>query len=163
MSGNVVEPTSTEYLEHLREEAKKFEIAWLLPKKHDGEEFDLRLRLNGGLSGWQLKEALVSALGLEPGDTVNTEASVLLGPGLLEDSEDIDLFAGGNQADWLLNSILEGGFADGCVIDCRARLVYVYAPVGGFEGKTVGKAALILSEGKSLVDSADALSYFSQY
>lgn len=133
--------------EELAEGARRFELFWLRPSRCAGQEAALRIRINSKLSGWRLKDELVESLGLTVGDTVNAEVSVLFGPGIIEDSDDVDLFADGDAATWLLESIIESGSPEGCILDVRVRFVYKEAPVGGPMGRSVGKASLVLIEG----------------
>lgn len=138
--------------EELAAGARVFELFWLRPSRYAGREVNLRVMVNGRLGGWKLKDGLVSSLGLKVGDTVNAEVTVLLGPGIISDSDDVDLFADGDAATWLLDTILRAGSAEGCVVDVRVRLAYETAPVGGPEGRSVGKASLVLLEGIRYVE-----------
>lgn len=139
--------------EELAEGARRFELFWLRPSRCAGQEAVLRIRINSKFSGWRLKDELVESLGLTVGDTVNAEVSVLFGPDIIADSDDIDLFADGDAATWLLESIIESGSPEGCVLDVRVRFVYKEAPVGGPTGRSVGKASLVLIEGIRFVGS----------
>lgn len=132
--------------------AREFELFWLRPSRYAGREANVRLMVNGKLGGWKLKDELVNSLGLKVGDTVNAEVTVLLGPGIISDSDDVDLFADGEAATWLLDTILKAGSAEGCVVDVRVRFTYETAPVGGPEGRSVGKASLVLLEGIRFVE-----------
>lgn len=134
----------------MQDGARAFELFWLRPKKYEGREALVRLRLNGKLGGWKLKDELVRSLGLEVGDAVDVEVTVLDGPGIIDDDGDTDLFAGGEAADWLLKTILEAGTAIGCVIDCKVRFMYREAPVG-YDNRQVKKASLLLVEGIGFV------------
>lgn len=128
--------------------AKAFEVFWLRPKKMTDKEYVLRMKLNRGWNGWKLKDELVRSLGLEIGDTINTEVSVLLRPGLIDNADDTDLFASGSGADWLL----ENNVGKGSIIDAKVKFVYSQAPVGGRDGKEVWKLSLVLVEGYRIVD-----------
>lgn len=133
--------------EELADGARRFELFWLRPSRYAEQEATLRIRLNGKFSGWKLKDELVESLGLTVGDTVNVEVSVLLGPEIIADPDDVDLFADGDAATWLLDSVVDSGSPNGYVMDVRARFVYREAPVGGPTGRSVGKASLVLLEG----------------
>ena len=131
----------------LKEGARQYENFALRPKKYAGNVVPLRLRITSKFGGWKLKDELVEALGLAIGDCINTEVSVLLTHDLLADSDDMDLFADGEAADWLLNEIgAKGGSPVGCTVDCYVLLSLCQAPVGGFD-KVVNKASLILLRG----------------
>ncbi|MDO4617464.1 MAG: hypothetical protein Q4B03_08410 [Lachnospiraceae bacterium] len=145
---NIALPTE----ETLMENAKKFEMAWLRPKTiGDGKELTLRMRVNKKWTGWKLKDAVVESVGLEVGDTINTEVSILLGPDLIDDVGDTDLFASAESADWLL----ENEICKGSVIDGRVKLIYSQAPVGGVEGRLVWRISIVLLEGIQIINKRD--------
>ena len=135
--------------EKLKEGAKKFEMFWLRTKKMSNEDVEvvLRMRINKKWGGWKLKDEVVESVGLEIGDTINTEVSILYGPGLIADSGDTDLFASGEGADWLL----ENEVSEGSVIDAKVKFIYSKAPVGGTLGKEIWKLSLVLVKGYSIV------------
>ena len=135
----------------LREGARAFERFWLLPERHQDNETVVRLRLNGRLGGWLLKDELVQALGLRVGDCISTEVSVLYTSGIIDDDGSTDLFADGDSAVWLIEAAMEAEEAVGLVVDCRVKFSYCRAPVGGREGKMINKASLILLEGLGVV------------
>ena len=132
----------------LEKGGKDFEVFWLRPKKMANREAVLRMRINERWGGWKLKDGLVKSLGLEVGDTINTEVSVLNGPGLIEDADDTDLFASGAGADWLLDNDV----GMGSIIDAKVRFVYAKAPVGGLEGRDIWKVSLVFIEGYTIVE-----------
>ena len=127
--------------------AKQFEMFWLRPKKMANKESVLRMKLNTKWGGWRLKDELVTSLGLEVGDTINSEVSVLNAPGLIDETGKTDLFASGKGADWLL----ENNIGQGSIIDAKVRFVYAKAPVGGRDGKEVWKLSLVFVEGYNIV------------
>lgn len=133
--------------EDLEKGGKDFEVFWLRPKKMAGKEAMVRMEINKRWGGWKLKDGLVKSLGLEVGDTINTEVSILNGPGLIEDADDTDLFASGSGADWLLDN----NVGLGSVIDAKVKFVYAKAPVGGLEGRPVWKLSLVFIEGYRIV------------
>lgn len=132
----------------LEKGGKDFEIFWLRPKKMANTEAVLRMQINKCWEGWRLKDGLVESLGLEIGDTINTEVSILERPGLADLSDETDLFASGEGADWLLDNDI--GY--GSIIDAKVRFVYAQAPVGGIEGKDVWKLSLVFIEGLNIVE-----------
>lgn len=133
--------------QELKKGARDFEIFWLRPKKMNLHETVLRMKINKRWGGWKLKDGLVNSLGLEVGDTINTEVSILNGPGLIDNADDTDLFASGEGADWLLDNNV--GY--GAIIDAKVRFVYAQAPVGGLDGKDVWKISLVFVEGYNIV------------
>lgn len=132
--------------EDLKSGAAKYERFWLRPQSIAGQLIPVRLRLNKKFSGWKVKDELISALGLTVGDTISTEVSVQLGLGIIDDSGDMDLFADGEVADWLIDCVTTACGVEGCLIDCFVRLVYCKAPVGA-NSKIVNKASLVLERG----------------
>lgn len=140
------------YADDLEKGAKDFEVFCLRPKKMANKEAVLRMRINKGWGGWKLKDGLVNSLGLEIGDTINTEVSILNAPGLIDDADDTDLFASGEGADWLLDHDI----GSGSVIDAKVKFVYAQAPVGGLDGKEVWKISLVFVEGYSIVKERSA-------
>ena len=134
---------------NLKANAKLFEEFWLRPKKMVDLEVVLRMKITKKWGGWKLKDELVTSLGLMIGDTINTEVSVLEGPGLIDNADDTDLFASGAGADWLL----ENDIGPGSIIDAKVKFVYSRAPVGGRDGKEVWKISLVFIEGYNIVKS----------
>lgn len=122
---------------------KDFEVFWLRPKKMANTEAILKMRVNQPWGGWKLKDGLVESLGLEVGDTINTEVTVLNGPGLIENADDTDLFASGAGADWLLDNDI----GQGSIFEAKVKFVYAKAPVGGLAGRDVWKLSLVFIEG----------------
>ena len=133
--------------QELENGAREFEFFWLRPKKMTSHETVLRMKINRKWGGWKLKDDLIESIGLEIGDTINTEVSVLNGPGLIADSGDTDLFASGAGADWLL----QNNIGIGSIIDAKVRFIYSQAPVGGREGRDVWKISLVFVEGYRVV------------
>lgn len=148
---NIVEYTDDIPDDELMDGAKIYERFCIRPLSQAGKIVPLRLRINKRLSGWKLKDELVNSLGLIPGDTINTEVTVYFETGLVDDGNDMDLFAGGEAADWLYDSCEEKGTAEGLVIDCFVKLSYSEAPVGQ-NNKKVWKASLILLQGIKVVE-----------
>lgn len=132
--------------EDLKKGALSFEKFFLRPARYSDEEADVRIQLAEKLGGWRIKDQLVLSTGLEVGDAINVDVKVLLGPGLIEDEDDADLFVGGECADWLIDRLLELGFVAGAVIDCRVRFNYAAAPVGE-NGREVMKVSLVMVRG----------------
>lgn len=130
--------------------AEVFERFWLQPSDYAGQKIKLRLRLNRKFGGWKVKDELIKALGLRVGNSINTEVSVLLGPGIIDDNGDTDLFADGEAAKWLIDTVLNDeknrGVVEGRIIDCVVKLAYCLAPVGD-NNKQVNKVTLVLLRG----------------
>lgn len=133
--------------EMLRKGAEKFELFWLRPSRFMGEIVPLRLRINKKYGGWKVKDELIRAVGQEVGDTISTEVTVELTKGIIDDSDDTDLFASGDGADWLL----ENASTPGHVIDCYVRLSYCKAPIGA-NGKVINKVSLVFVKGIKYVE-----------
>lgn len=139
--------------------AKEFELFWLRPKKMNSHEVILRMKINQRWGGWKLKDDLVKSVGLDVGDTINTEVSILNTSGLIDDSDDTDLFASGEGADWLLNN--DVGL--GSVIDAKVRFVYAKAPVGGLDGKEIWKISLVFIEGYNIIEERSTKDEHAQF
>ena len=146
----LVQNESEEYIKELREGAELFERFWLQPARYANKEVKLRLRLNKKFGGWKVKDELVEELGLQVGDCINTEVSVEFGPNIIDDDGDTDLFADGEAAEWLVNSVLNAtdqkNRVEGRIIDCIVRFSYCRAPVGP-KDKEINKVTLILVKG----------------
>ena len=136
--------------EELEAGARDFEKFWLRPKNMANKEVVLRMKINKRWGGWKLKDELVQSIGLVVGDTINTEVSVLHGPGLIANADDTDLFADGLAADWLLNN----NVGVGSIIDAKVRFMYCKAPVGGLESRDVWKISLVMLEGYNIIQEA---------
>lgn len=146
----LVQNESEEYIKELREGAELFERFWLQPIRYANKEVKLRLRLNKKFGGWKVKDELVEGLGLQVGACINTEVSVKFGPNIIDDDGDTDLFADGEAAEWLVNSVLndtdQENRVEGRIIDCIVRFSYCRAPVGQND-KEISKVTLILVKG----------------
>ncbi len=127
--------------------AKAFEEFWLRPNKKADSIEKVRMMITKKWNGWKLKDELVNSLGLVVGDTINTEVSVLDGPGLIEQEDDTDLFASGEGADWLL----ENNIGLGSIIDAEVKFVYSRAPVGGLNGREIWKLSLVFIKGYAII------------
>ncbi|MCD7843453.1 MAG: DUF4062 domain-containing protein [Clostridiales bacterium] len=126
----------------LREGAVMFEKFWLRPSRYAGETVPLRLQINKKWGGWKVKDELVEGVGLEVGDTINTEVIVDLTKGIINGGDDTDLFAGGDGADWLLdNEVIPGD-----TIECYVRFANCRAPIGQ-NGKIINTVALVFVKG----------------
>ena len=132
--------------EQLREGTRLFEAFWLRPKQYANKIVPLRLRINNKWGGWKIKDELVDSVGLEVGDTISSEVTPQFMSGLIDYEDDMDLFASGTGADWLLNN----NVVVGTIIDCTVRFVYAKAPVGP-KGKEISKVSLVFENGISVV------------
>lgn len=151
-----MESQNSENKNELIEGARRLERFLLLPVRHQNETATVRLRLKGQVSGWRLKDELVEAVGLTVGDAVCVETELMLGPGIFEGSDDIDLFAGGEEASWLINSLFDTNCISDCVADCVVKFVCCYAPIGR-DGRTILKAAMVLKQGVRIIDNEQKL------
>lgn len=121
----------------LREGAVKFEKFWLLPRRYGGEIVPLRLRISSRWNGQQLIAGLVEGAGLEVGDTISASVTVELTRGILNSGR-IELLAGGDDADWLIDHNVKSG----SIIECYVRFVYYRAP-SVLNGKIINQMALV--------------------
>ena len=146
----LVQNENSTYMEELRQGAELFERFWLQPVRYMDQEVKLRLKINKKFGGWKVKDELVERLGLQVGDCINTEVSVELGPGIIDDDGDTDLFADGKAAEWLVDTVLNDtknkNRVEDRVIDCVVRFSYCRAPVGPKE-KEINKVTLVLVKG----------------
>lgn len=140
--------------EMLRAGAARFERFWLRPKGLAGEIVPMRLRIRKKYSGWSTMDEMIRAIGLEVGDTISTEITIALGltGGILDEKDDIPLFASGDDADWLLKNAAKPG----CLIDCYVRLACCRAP-RETDGKPVNAVSLIFVRGIRSVQSQDLI------
>ena len=148
-----MESQDMENAQELIEGARRLERFLLLPVRHQNEIATVRLHLRGQVSGWRLKDELVEAVGLTVGDAICVETELMLGPGIFEGSDDIDLFAGGEEASWLIDSLFDTGHVPDCVADCVVRFVCCYAPIGR-DGRTMLKAAMVLEKGIKILENS---------
>lgn len=132
--------------ETLKQGAKDFETFWLRPKKMASKEAIIQMRINKKWGGWKLKDELVEALGLEVGDTINTEVTVLNGPGLIGNADDVDLFASGKGADWLLEKCI----SKGAIINAKVKFLYSSVPIGR-DDRVIWKVSLLFEEGYNII------------
>lgn len=143
------ERTLADYVEG----AKLFRRFVLLPKRYNGREAVLRIRMDGQFGTWQMRDEMFTAFGFEPGDTLFGNDAAVIG-GEMEDigeiAKTIDFLAGGKNADW----ILDNGITTGTIFEGKFR--FAYEQVEGIVSKSYEDAAaniavLILLEGKTVI------------
>lgn len=136
--------------EELKNGGELFEKFWLRPGRYADQKAAIRLRINKKWGGWKVKDELVTAVGLEVGDTISTEITPYFTSGIIDDDNDTDLFASGKGADWLLDNKVSAG----TVIDCVVRFDYSQVPVG-LNGKVINKISLVFEEGIKVVGTEE--------
>lgn len=134
-------------LEMLKNGGKLVELFCLRPKLHKDKHVTLRVKINSKWSGWKLRGDLVESLGFEVGNTIVTTVSPLFTDGLSADVGNIDLFASGENIDWLL----ENKVSAGSVIDCQVKFSYKVVPAG-FDKKEISKVSLFFEKGIDIID-----------
>jgi hypothetical protein len=132
--------------EELSNGADIYERCYLRPNRYKGKEVFLRMRTNTRFNGNRLKDELVASIGLRIGDTISTDVTVLFGKGLIGQVDDMDLFADGEAADWLM----ENAFELGTVFDGLVKLSYAQSPTGRDE-KMIYLLRLVLVKGLRVV------------
>lgn len=135
------------------EGAKLFKCFALLPKRFNGREVVLRIRMDGQFGTWKMRDEYFTAFGFDPGDTLFGNDASVIGANL-DDVDDkartIDFFAGGKNADWILNNDI----TTGTIFEGKFRFAYeqVEEAVNRSYGSTSANvAALILIEGKTVI------------
>ncbi len=128
--------------DELHRNAKEFELLYLLPKESDGKELDIRLKIGSTWSGPTIRNEIISSFGLEVGNTILAKVKPMFLNGLIDDDNEITLFAEGNAARW----IIEHNITKGCTIECRIRFLYKRINIGG-NNKENYRLCLVLEEG----------------
>lgn len=139
----------TDYVEG----AKLFRRFALLPKRYNGTETILRVRVDGQFGSWQMKDGLFTAFGFDPGDTLFVNDATVIGIEMQDigkEAKTIDFLAGGKNADWILDS----GITTGTIFEGKFR--FAYESVEGIVRSDYGNedaniAMLILIEGKTVI------------
>lgn len=126
----------------------------LLPKRYNGVETVLRIRMDGLFGTWKIRDEFFEAFGFDPGDAIFGNDATVIGIDM-DDVDDsvrtMDFFAAGTSADWILNNKITTG------VIFEGRFRFDYKPVEGIarrknEGSTAAYvAALILLEGKTVI------------
>lgn len=139
----------TDYVEG----AKLFRRFVLLPKRYNGTETILRVRVDGQFGSWQMKDGLFTAFGFDPGDTLFVNDATVIGIEMQDigkEAKTIDFLAGGKNADW----ILDNGITTGTIFEGKFRFAYesveeIVSSDYGNEDANI--AMLILIEGKTVI------------
>ncbi|MBQ8174890.1 MAG: DUF4062 domain-containing protein [Clostridia bacterium] len=135
------------------EGAKLFRRFALLPKRYNGTETILRVRMEGQFGSWQMKDELFTAFGFDPGDTLYGNDATIIGIEMQDigiEGKTIDFLAGGKNADWILdNEITTGTIFEG-------KFRFAYESVEDIIKRNSGNgdanfALLILMEGKTVI------------
>lgn len=133
--------------------AHLFKRFLLLPERYKGREAVLRIRMDGGYSSWKLRDEFFEAFGIKNGDAVFGKDTAVFGINLDdidENSNTIDFFAEGKNADW----ILDNSITNGTVFEGKFKFAYeTVKSVADRKGGAVDAkvATLILLEGRSVI------------
>lgn len=126
--------------------AKLFKRFILLPERYKGKEAILRIKMDGGFSGWRLRDAMFDAFHVKSGDAILGNDATVIGidfSDIDENARIIDFFAEGKNADWLLDN----GITNGMIFEGRFRFLYETVESRSFEDPDIRVAILLLLEG----------------
>lgn len=104
--------SSTSSLLEGKEALNAYKKFLLMPNRYRDAEAIISLRVNSGFSGWMLRDDLVTTLGLTLGDTVQCDVISVddeTNEMLSESLREIDLFADGENAEWLVDNVTHTG------------------------------------------------------
>lgn len=130
-----------------KEALNAFKKFLLMPNRYRDIEAILSVQVTSGFSGWMLKDDLVTTLGLTLGDTVQCNVIAVdneINEMLSESLREIDLFADGENAEWLVDNVTHTGTI------LKARVKFVCKKVRGITinpEQEVLKVALVLLKG----------------
>lgn len=126
--------------------AKLFKRFILLPERYKGKEAILRIKMDGGFSGWRLRDAMFDAFHVKNGDSILGNDATIIGidfSDIDEKARIIDFFAEGKNADWLLDN----GITNGMIFEGRFRFLYETVESRSLEDPDIKIAMLLLLEG----------------
>mgnify|MGYP001132172724 FL=1 len=126
--------------------AKLFKRFILLPERYKGKEAILRIKMDGGFSGWRLRDAMFDAFHVKNGDSILGNDATVIGidfSDIDEKARIIDFFAEGKNADWLLDN----GITNGMIFEGRFRFLYETVESRSLEDSDIKIAMLLLLEG----------------
>lgn len=126
--------------------AKLFKRFILLPERYKGKEAILRIKMDGGFSGWRLRDAMFDAFYVKNGDSILGNDATVIGidfSDIDEKARIIDFFAEGKNADWLLDN----GITNGMIFEGRFRFLYETVESRSLEDSDIKIAMLLLLEG----------------
>lgn len=144
---------NTKELTDYVEGAKMFRRFALLPKRYNGTETILRVRMDGQFGSWQMKDELFTAFGFDPGDTLFVNDATVIGIEMQDigkEAKTIDFLAGGKNADW----ILDNGITTGTIFEGKFRFAYESVEEivrSDYGNEDANIAMLILIEGKTVI------------
>lgn len=133
--------------------AKLFRRFALLPKRYNGTETILRVRMDGQFGSWQMKDELFTAFGFDPGDTLFVNDATVIGIEMQDigkEAKTINFLAGGKNADW----ILDNGITTGTIFEGKFRFAYESVDDivrSDYGNEDANIAMLILIEGKTVI------------
>ena len=125
--------------------AKLFKRFILLPERYKGKEAILRIKMDGGFSGWRLRDAMFDAFYVKNGDSILGNDATVIGidfSDIDEKARIIDFFAEGKNADWLLDN----GITNGMIFEGRFRFLYETVESRSLEDSDIKIAMLLLLE-----------------
>lgn len=139
--------------------AKLFKRFILLPERYKGKEAVLRVRMDGGFSGWRLRDEMFEAFQVKNGDAILCNDATVFGIDLSdieEKARTIDFFAEGKHADW----ILDNEITNGIIFEGKFRFLYELVPdaVPRSSGDVDAKIAMLL-----LLEGIRVIGLDSQY
>lgn len=126
--------------------AKLFKRFILLPERYKGKEAILRIKMDGGFSGWRLRDAMFDAFHVKNGDAILGNDATVIGidfSDIDEKARIIDFFGEGKNADWLLDN----GITNGMIFEGRFRFLYETVESISLEDPDIRIAMLLLLEG----------------
>ncbi len=129
--------------------ANLFKRFILLPERYKGKETVLRISMQGGYSGWRLRDQMFDAFHVKNGDALLGNDAIVIGTNMddiNESTQTIDFFAEGKNADWLL----EKGVTNNTVFEGRFRFQYEDVEKSSGNGYTK-IATLLLLEGHHII------------
>lgn len=106
--------------ELLRENAKKLELAFLLPKKYSDTTFDLKIKLKSRWHGRDIDDDLLDTLSLVIGDTICADVGICFSNNIISIDTSFTLFATTDLA----SQLIECGTTIGDSVICRVEVVY---------------------------------------
>lgn len=104
----------------LQDNAKVLESFCLLPALYKDRQICLRFQLRKPWSGWNLRDDVAESLGFTPGATMGTTVGSYWDSELSADIKNLNLFASGEAAQWLIDNRISMGD----VFDCKVKLFY---------------------------------------
>ena len=138
------------------EDASLYRHFLLMPEKYKGQTAHLRVVMKGKFSGWRLRASLLKAFGFEEGNVLFMNNVVAMGIDTsdIEDSVlDVDCFAEGEAANWVLDEKVTTGTVFEGEFEFRYELVKGVAGVkGSIRSEDAKIAMLVLKKGIKVIE-----------